>query len=79
MLANLTQPSLSSFDAATDRGPALLIAALFVAQLLGAHLHYKDRIAASRGPLLAVALAVAIVAIIWFAPAKTAPFIYFQF
>jgi D-alanyl-lipoteichoic acid acyltransferase DltB (MBOAT superfamily) len=79
MLANLTQPSLSSFDAATNRGPALLIAALFVAQPLGAHLHYKDRIAASRGPLLAVALAVAIVAIIWFAPAKTAPFIYFQF
>ena len=79
MLANFNQPSLSSFDAAANRGPALLVAALFGAQLLGAHLHYKDRIAASRGPLLAVALAAAIVAMIWFAPAQTAPFIYFQF
>lgn len=57
----------------------LLIAALLAAQWLGAWLHYKERIAASRGALFAFAIAAAIVAVIVFAPATTAPFIYFQF
>ena len=79
MLANLSHPSLASFDVVADRGPALLVGTLFLAQLLGARLHYKERIAASRGPLFAVAIAAAIAAMILFAPVASAPFIYFQF
>ncbi|MEO5626171.1 MAG: MBOAT family protein [Dokdonella sp.] len=79
LLANLAHPSLSSFDLAAHGGTALLVGALFVAQLLGARLDYKNRIARGRGPMLVLALASAIVMVIWFAPAVSAPFIYFQF
>jgi len=79
MLANLAHPSLAAFDSGAHAGIALLVGVLFVAQQLGARLHYKDRIAASSGPLFALALAAAIVAVIVFAPTATAPFIYFQF
>ena len=79
MLANLSHPSLAAFNASEHGATALLVSALFVAQLTGARFRYKDRIAASRGPLLALALAAALLAVIWFSPATTAPFIYFQF
>lgn len=79
MLANLAHPSLATFDTAAHGGTALLVGTLLLAQLVGAHLRYKDRIASSRGPLLVVALACAIIAVIWFSPATSAPFIYFQF
>jgi D-alanyl-lipoteichoic acid acyltransferase DltB (MBOAT superfamily) len=79
MLAHLAHPSLTTFDRAAHGGTALLVGALFLAQLLGARLQYKDRIASSRGPLLVAALACAIIAVIWFAPATSSPFIYFQF
>lgn len=78
MLANLARPTLS-FDGAAHGGIALLMLLLFAAQQLGAHLHYKQRIEDSRGPLFALVLAAAIVAVIWFAPGASAPFIYFQF
>ncbi len=79
MLANLAQPSLTAFKTDAHGGTALLIGALLVAQWLGAWLHYKDRLAEDRGPLFALAITAAIVAVIVFAPAQTAPFIYFQF
>ena len=79
MIANLAHPSLTAFDGGTHGGIALLLGALFLAQQLGAHLRYKDRIAASEGPLFAGVLAAAIVAVIWFAPVASAPFIYFRF
>ena len=79
LLAALADPAIATFDAASHQGTAILVASLFIAQQLGARVHYKQRIAASRGPLFAAAIAASIVAIIWFAPATTSPFIYFQF
>ena len=79
LLATLVRPSLASFEAGKHLGMVLLIAALFVAQLCGARWHYKERVAASNGPLFALALAAAAVLMIWFTPAATVPFIYFQF
>lgn len=79
MLSNLAHPSLSSFKVATNGGTAALVAALFAAQLLGARFHYKDRIAAGHDSLFAAVLAAAMVAVIWFSPAQTTPFIYFRF
>jgi D-alanyl-lipoteichoic acid acyltransferase DltB (MBOAT superfamily) len=79
VLGNLVQPSWSGFAAERHLGLALVLAALFAAQLLGAHGRLKERVAASNGPLFAGAVAAALLLMIWFAPATTAPFIYFQF
>lgn len=79
MFANLGQPSLASFNAAQHGGLAALVGLLFVAQQAGARLHYKHRIITGPDAALALALAGAAVAVIWFAPASSAPFIYFQF
>ena len=76
VLANLARPEA---DANGLGGLALLLGAMFLLQQVGARLHYKERIAASNGPLFAGALAAAMVAMAWFAPTHTAPFIYFQF
>lgn len=78
MLGRLSHPQLSNFDAASHGATAVFIAALFLAQQLGAHLRYKERIAANDA-LFATALACAMAAMILFAPAAGAPFIYFQF
>ncbi|RYD15249.1 MAG: MBOAT family protein [Lysobacteraceae bacterium] len=79
MLGTLARPSLAGFDIGTHANLALLVAGLFALQQLGARLHYKERIAEGRGVRFAMLLAGAIVAMIWFAPTTTAPFIYFQF
>jgi len=78
VLGRLAHPQLSNFDAASHGATAVFVAALFLAQQLGAHLRYKERIAANDA-LFATALAGAIAAMILFAPAAGAPFIYFQF
>ena len=78
MLGRLAHPQLSNFDAASHGATAVFVAALFLAQQLGAHLRYKERIAANDA-LFAIALACAMAAMILFAPAAGAPFIYFQF
>lgn len=79
LFTTLMHPSVVSFDGATHTGTLSLVVALFIAQQFGARLHYKQRIANSRGPLFAATIAASIVAMIWFAPAQTTPFIYFQF
>lgn len=79
MLGALARPSLAGFDPGPHASLALLVAGLFALQQLGARLHYKERIADGRGVRFAMLLAGAIVAMIWFAPTTTAPFIYFQF
>ena len=79
MLGTLARPSLAGLDIGTHANLALLVAGLFALQQLGARLHYKERIADGRGVRFAMLLAGAIVAMIWFAPTTTAPFIYFQF
>ena len=78
MLGRLAHPQWSTFDVATHRSTAILVAAMFLAQQLGAHLRYKERIA-SNDTLFAAALACAMATMILFAPAAGAPFIYFQF
>jgi alginate O-acetyltransferase complex protein AlgI len=78
MLGRLAHPQPSAFDAAAHGATATLVAALFLAQQLGARVHYKERIAANDA-LFAIALACAMAATILFAPAAGAPFIYFQF
>lgn len=78
MLANLAQRP-PEFHSAAHGSLALLLVALFLAQQAGALLDYKGRIAASRGPLFTLVLAAAILAVVWFSPGETAPFIYFQF
>ncbi len=79
ILATLSQPSLADFSTSAHLGLSLLLLALFGAQFLGAYGALKQRLAQSRGPLFACALAAAVVAMIWFTPAATIPFIYFQF
>jgi len=76
VLANLAQAPAGADGLG---GLVLLLGAMFASQQVGARMHYKERIAASDGPLFAVALAAAMVAMVWFAPTHTAPFIYFQF
>ena len=78
LLGRLAEPRLSTFDAAAHGATAVLVAALFLAQQLGAHLRYKQRIAANDA-LFAATLAGAMAAMVLFAPAAGAPFIYFQF
>jgi len=78
MLGRLAHPQWSNFDAGSHAATAVFVAALFLAQQLGAHLRYKERIAANDA-LFATSLACAMVAMILFAPAAGAPFIYFQF
>ncbi len=79
LLGTFMQPSLQGIDWSSHAGLALLVAGLFTLQQSGAHLHYKERIADGRGVRFALLLAGAVVAMIWFAPTTTAPFIYFQF
>ena len=79
MLGTLSRPSFAGTDSASHASLALLVAGLFALQQVGARSHYKERIAAGGGVPFALLVAGALVAMIWFAPAATAPFIYFQF
>jgi D-alanyl-lipoteichoic acid acyltransferase DltB (MBOAT superfamily) len=79
VLGHLRHPGADAFDPGAHAGTAILVGALFLAQQLGAHLRYKDRIAAGPAGVFAAAIAAAIAAIVLFAPTATAPFIYFQF
>lgn len=79
ILANLAHPSLDGFSSGDHLGIALLVLALFTAQFLGAYGKLKERLARSPGPLFACAVALAALGVIWFTPAATIPFIYFQF
>ncbi len=79
LLGNLAQPSLASFSAAQHAGPLLLIAMLFGAQFLGYYWRLKDRLTTSQGAFFPCVLAASFIAMIWFAPAQSIPFIYFQF
>jgi hypothetical protein len=79
LLANLAQPNLAGFSAASHAGPLLLVAALFGAQFLGNYWRLKDRLSTSQRAFFPCMLAAAVLAIIWFTPAETIPFIYFQF
>jgi len=79
VLANLAHPSVAAFSVERHVGLALVLAALFAWQFLGSSMRLKDRIAESRGPLFAGAIAAAVLLIVWFTPSATIPFIYFQF
>lgn len=79
ILSTLAHPSLDGFSSGDHLGLSLLVLSLFAAQFLGAYGALKERLARSPGPSFACAVALAILAVIWFTPAATIPFIYFQF
>ena len=78
MLGRLAQPQWRAFALDAQGTTAALLVGLFAAQQLGAHLRYKERIAAHDG-LLVIMLGLVMAALILFAPSHSAPFIYFQF
>ncbi|GAA0713658.1 MBOAT family O-acyltransferase [Dokdonella soli] len=79
LLHTLAHPTLASFSVGDHLGLAALLLALFGAQFLGNYGRLKDRLADSRGALFPAAMAAVVLFLIWFTPAATIPFIYFQF
>jgi alginate O-acetyltransferase complex protein AlgI len=79
ILANLAHPSISGFDAERHLSLGVLLAALGCAQLLGGKAQLKQRISDSEGTLFIGTMTAAMLAMIWFTPTTSAPFIYFQF
>jgi D-alanyl-lipoteichoic acid acyltransferase DltB (MBOAT superfamily) len=79
ILRTLAHPSLASFAIGSHVGIALWLLSLFGLQFLGNYAHIKDRLAESHGLLFPCAMAAAMLCLIWFTPATTIPFIYFQF
>ncbi len=79
MLRNLFRATTHDFIAGTHLGLALLILMLVASQFLGFYGKLKHRLNVDRGPKFALAMSVILLALIWFTPGTTIPFIYFQF
>lgn len=79
IFANLGRFSLLDFDKNQHLGLCVLLALLAYAQFLGNDRHIKQRMSASEGPLFVGTITCALLALIWFTPAVSTPFIYFQF
>jgi alginate O-acetyltransferase complex protein AlgI len=79
IIANLAHPSFSGFDAERHLSLSILLLALGCAQLLGGKAQLKQRISNSEGTLFIGTMTAAMLAMIWFTPTTSAPFIYFQF
>ena len=56
-----------------------LLLAMLAVHLLGGWTGFKEWLGRERGPLFAATLAAIGLLLIWFTPAATTPFIYFQF
>ncbi|UXI67509.1 MBOAT family O-acyltransferase [Tahibacter amnicola] len=79
IIANLAFESVLDFDFARHGGLALLLGIMLAAHLLGGGVGTKERVMRDRGPVFAVTLAAIALMLIWFTPAATSAFIYFQF
>jgi alginate O-acetyltransferase complex protein AlgI len=55
------------------------LAAMFVLHQLSARFDWRARVAESRGPAFVAMATAVMLGLIWFTPARTIPFIYFQF
>lgn len=79
ILSNLSHVSGTSFSSGDHLGLSLLLVSLFILQFVGGYGHLKQRLATSRGPLFVGVVVLAVLLMVWFTPAQTIPFIYFQF
>ena len=79
VLAGLGHFSISGFDPDRHLGLLILLAGLGWAQFLGNDSGLKQRISESEGPLFIGTITAAMLALVWFTPTTSAPFIYFQF
>ena len=57
----------------------LALALLWVIHALSAWGRWLERVSSSRGPLFVLVITGVALAMIWFAPTQSSPFIYFQF
>ncbi|MEZ5460600.1 MBOAT family protein [Dokdonella sp.] len=79
IFSNLGGFSLLDFDKDSHLGLCVLLGLLAYAQFLGNDRRIKQRMSASEGPLFVGTVTCALLALIWFTPAVSTPFIYFQF
>ncbi|MBL0165244.1 MAG: MBOAT family protein [Xanthomonadales bacterium] len=79
ILSGLGHFSLANFDRDRHLSLCIVLGGLWSAQLLGNDVGIKQRISESQGPLFVCTLTAAMLALIWFTPTTSAPFIYFQF
>jgi alginate O-acetyltransferase complex protein AlgI len=79
IISNLGDFSSMGFNVDRHLGLCILLMSLFLAQFLGNNFALKRRMSESQGPLFVGALTLAMLALIWFSPTTSTPFIYFQF
>jgi alginate O-acetyltransferase complex protein AlgI len=79
VLDKLGELAQSTFDGAVLMPLAAALAAFLAAHWLGARFDIKQRLGDARLPLHVAATTAALLALIWFTPDYSAPFIYFQF
>lgn len=79
ILADIGKLSLTDFDANRHAPLCFVLICLLLAQFLGNYAGLKRRIGENDGALFIGSLTAAMLAMIWFAPTSSAPFIYFQF
>ena len=79
ILGSLGQFNVADFNADRHLTLCVVLGGLLWAQFLGNDGEIKRRISESQGPLFIGTLTAAMLAMIWFTPNASVPFIYFQF
>lgn len=79
LIGNIAGAAAPAFDADAHLPMLLLLLAMLAVHLLGGWKGFKEWLGRERGPLFAATLAAIGLLLIWFTPAATTPFIYFQF
>ena len=79
LLANIVGAASPAFDTNAHLPMLSLLLAMLAVHLLGGWKGFKEWLARERGPAFATTLAAIGLLLIWFTPAATTPFIYFQF
>lgn len=79
VIARIAGIGFGNFDWATLQASVLALFALFAGHALSHRWRLKRRLALASLPVHAAALAAAMLALIWFAPEQSTPFLYFQF
>lgn len=79
IIGNIAGAASPAFDMNAHLPMLSLLVAMLAVHLLGGWKGFKDWLAQERGPVFAATLAAIALLLIWFTPAATTPFIYFQF
>jgi alginate O-acetyltransferase complex protein AlgI len=79
LLEVLSAPGAARFSVDTHGSIALLLSALVGVHLFSGWAGLKQRLSQAGTPVFAASIGVALLLLIWFTPASTSPFIYFQF